>query len=97
MAWHRQLKEFLGLRKRKLDIAALRKRYPHFEFGRGTYGKPAIMEWGEPATLRVGAFCSIAAEVTESVAVNETVPLLAIGVSVPASPGAGLFAPVLIV
>jgi len=64
MAWHRRLKEWLGLRKRKLDIAALKKRYPHFEFGRCTYGKPAIMEWGEPVILKIGAFCSIAAEVT---------------------------------
>jgi acetyltransferase-like isoleucine patch superfamily enzyme len=64
MAFLARLKVWLGLRQRKLDIPALKKRYPHFEFGRGTYGKPAIMEWGEPATLRIGAFCSIAADVT---------------------------------
>lgn len=32
--------------------------------GRGTYGEPQILHWGEPATLKVGAFCSIAKNVT---------------------------------
>lgn len=32
--------------------------------GRGTYGDPVVLHWGEAATLRVGAFCSIAPEVT---------------------------------
>jgi len=31
-----------------------------FSVGRGTYGKPEILHWGEPATLKVGSFCSIA-------------------------------------
>lgn len=31
-----------------------------YEVGRGTYGEPTIMYWGEPITLKVGAFCSIA-------------------------------------
>lgn len=41
--------------------APLHKR---FRVGRGTYGDPKVMHWGEPATLEVGAFCSIAEDVT---------------------------------
>lgn len=35
-----------------------------FSVGRGTYGDPQILHWGESATLKVGAFCSIAKNVT---------------------------------
>lgn len=35
-----------------------------FSVGRGTYGEPRIMHWGEPATLKVGSFCSFANGVT---------------------------------
>lgn len=35
-----------------------------YEVGRGTYGEPIIRHWGEPTTLKVGAFCSIARNVT---------------------------------
>lgn len=35
-----------------------------FSVGRGTYGEPTILHWGEPATLYVGSFCSIAEGVT---------------------------------
>jgi acetyltransferase-like isoleucine patch superfamily enzyme len=35
-----------------------------FSVGRGTYGEPKILHWGESATLKVGAFCSIAENVT---------------------------------
>ena len=35
-----------------------------YEVGRGTYGEPIIRHWGEPTTLRVGCFCSIANGVT---------------------------------
>jgi len=35
-----------------------------FAVGRGTYGEPRILHWGEDATLKVGAFCSIADGVT---------------------------------
>jgi chloramphenicol O-acetyltransferase type B len=48
------------IRSKKKDI---RERYPQYEIGRGTYGKPQISSWGEGATLRIGAFCSIASGV----------------------------------
>lgn len=31
-----------------------------FEVGRGTYGEPKVLHWGESAKLKVGSFCSIA-------------------------------------
>ncbi len=31
-----------------------------FEVGNGTYGEPIVKHWGEEATLKVGAYCSIA-------------------------------------
>lgn len=30
-----------------------------FAVGRGTFFEPVILHWGEPATLKVGSFCSI--------------------------------------
>ena len=44
-----------------------RKRKPwteRYSVGRGTYGEPEVRHWGEPATLKVGAFCSIGSYVT---------------------------------
>ena len=45
-----------------------KKRQPSFAeryaVGRGTYGEPTIAQWGEPTTLKVGSFCSIAGGVT---------------------------------
>ena len=34
-----------------------------YEVGHHTYGAPEVRHWGEPATLKVGAFCSIAVDV----------------------------------
>ncbi|MDA0759903.1 MAG: antibiotic acetyltransferase, partial [Proteobacteria bacterium] len=31
-----------------------------YEVGIGTYGEPTVMHWGEPTTLKVGSYCSIA-------------------------------------
>lgn len=31
-----------------------------YEVGVGTYGEPTILHWGEPITLKVGSYCSIA-------------------------------------
>lgn len=40
---------------------ALRRKYPRYEIGRGSYGDVEILDWGEGATCRIGAFCSFAA------------------------------------
>ena len=58
-----RLKRFLIRLLFKNDQAKLswKERY---EVGRGTYGEPSIRHWKEPATLKVGSFCSIAEDVT---------------------------------
>lgn len=43
--------------------AKFRKRYPKYELGAGTYGMPVVHDWNEGTTLRIGAYCSIAANV----------------------------------
>lgn len=34
--------------------------YSAYEIGAGTYGKPAVLSWGEGAKLQIGKYCSIA-------------------------------------
>lgn len=34
-----------------------------FPVGRHTYGEPHILHWGENATLKIGSFCSISADI----------------------------------
>src|SRR4051812_4090864 len=53
--WHRLMRRVKG------KPLALRDRFP---VGRGTYGRPEVLQWGETATLRIGAFCSISTGVT---------------------------------
>ncbi|MBI5566776.1 MAG: CatB-related O-acetyltransferase [Chloroflexi bacterium] len=38
----------------------LRQRYSRYPIGHGTYGWPRVIDAGEGATVRIGAFCSIA-------------------------------------
>jgi acetyltransferase-like isoleucine patch superfamily enzyme len=58
--------ELAGLLKRRIKRIAFRKfrrldhKYPQYEIGRHTYGNPKIRTWNEGATLKIGAFCSIA-------------------------------------
>ncbi len=47
-------------RSKRKDI---RERYPQYQIGRNTYGKPRIYSWGEGGTFKIGAFCSIASGV----------------------------------
>jgi acetyltransferase-like isoleucine patch superfamily enzyme len=46
------------------DGAGLPQRYPRYHIGKDTYGWPRIVDSGEGATLKIGAFCSIAKGVT---------------------------------
>jgi len=55
------LLKLFGRRRRKSRRAPVRER---FAIGRGTYGEPTVLQWGEEGTLRVGAFCSFARGVT---------------------------------
>jgi acetyltransferase-like isoleucine patch superfamily enzyme len=40
-----------------------RNHFPQYEIGRGTYGRPNIFDYPNDAQLKIGAFCSIAADV----------------------------------
>lgn len=42
---------------------SIHKRFPQYEIGKWTYGIPVINDWGEGATLKIGAFCSFAGDV----------------------------------
>jgi acetyltransferase-like isoleucine patch superfamily enzyme len=39
------------------------QRYPHYSIGVGSYGLPIVHDWSEGATLRIGAYTSIAEQV----------------------------------
>ena len=53
------LKYILGKKKK-----GLQKRYPQYQIGRGTYGSDLhILRRKDGASLKIGAFCSIAAGV----------------------------------
>lgn len=39
-------------------------KYSQYDIGRFTYGDPLVLEWGEGMNLKIGSFCSIAANVT---------------------------------
>lgn len=45
-----------------LDLTA--QHYPEYSIGRGTYGHPVIFRYPNDASLRIGAYCSIAADVS---------------------------------
>jgi acetyltransferase-like isoleucine patch superfamily enzyme len=48
---------------RRRPQKTIQQKFPQFDIGRGTYGIPKIRSWREGPTLRIGAFCSIAANV----------------------------------
>ncbi len=58
--------EFASQLKKRIKSIVFRKtrrldhKYPQYEIGRHTYGNPKIRTWNEGATLKIGAFCSIA-------------------------------------
>ena len=41
----------------------LKNKYPQYDIGRHSYGNPEIRTWKEGSTVKMGAFCSIAAGV----------------------------------
>jgi chloramphenicol O-acetyltransferase type B len=42
------------------SVFYLAGRYPNYEIGRGSYGDLEVLEFGEGAALRIGAYCSFA-------------------------------------
>jgi len=62
--WLRILQAKLAnLRGIEPPLAYTAEFYPEYQIGRGTYGRPRIFSYPNDATLRIGAFCSIAADV----------------------------------
>ncbi len=49
-SWQRQQEKF-------------KKRYPHYTIGAASYGMPVVYDYAEGATLKIGAYCSIASNV----------------------------------
>jgi len=49
------------VRKRLMRLFSIRRR---FDVGRCTYGEPNVYRWGEASTLKVGAFCSFADDIS---------------------------------
>ncbi|MGH9084630.1 MAG: CatB-related O-acetyltransferase [Acidimicrobiales bacterium] len=54
-----EVKKLWARRRRK----TIQEKFRQFDIGRGTYGIPQIRSWREGPTLKIGAFCSIAANV----------------------------------
>ena len=63
MGLTRSAKQLVKHTWRKRPKKTIQEKFPQFEIGRGTYGIPKIRSWQEGPTLRIGAFCSIAANV----------------------------------
>ena len=40
------------------------QRYPNYSVGDGTYGIPAVRDWNEGSTLKIGSYCSIGGNVS---------------------------------
>ncbi|HBO1838374.1 TPA: antibiotic acetyltransferase, partial [Pseudomonas aeruginosa] len=59
----KERKYFRGWEKIFKAPEKIRLAYPHYEVGVGTYGIPEVTEFGDKATLRIGAYTSIAAGV----------------------------------
>ncbi len=49
--------------RRKKESRFLKDRFPQYDIGKWSYGKPKVIEWNEGTTLKVGAFCSFGADV----------------------------------
>jgi len=69
MQLSKRLSRFLHKRLRKKSPKLyrgqekFRERYPDYEIGTGSYGLPLVHDWHEGATLKIGAWCSISADV----------------------------------
>jgi len=45
--------------KKKKESRYLNARFPEYQIGKWSYGKPKVMSWGEGAVLKVGAFFTV--------------------------------------
>lgn len=60
----RAKKKIMALPRFERGPALFRFHYPMYECGVGSYGLPTVRDWKEGSTLKIGAYCSIADEVT---------------------------------
>lgn len=51
---------FLAKLFRREKRLTLQEKFPEYEIGRHSYGHLKVRQWGNDATLRIGAFCSFA-------------------------------------
>ncbi len=61
--WTKRIGRRLFRPARGLSLMAENPRYGKYEIGIGSYGRPTVFDRGEGATLKIGKFCSLAAEV----------------------------------
>lgn len=59
-----QRKKIRQLPRLQRATQRLKDDYPSYSFGVGTYGNPEVHDWNEGATLKVGAYTSIAGGVS---------------------------------
>lgn len=52
-----------ALSKFERQTRRFKEKYPQYSIGRGSYGVPLVYDWNEGASLEIGAFCSISANV----------------------------------
>ncbi|MFD1259805.1 CatB-related O-acetyltransferase [Entomomonas asaccharolytica] len=57
MRFKRQLRQTPPLER---DALKFKRRYPHYEYGYGSYGIPQVEHNNKHAKLKIGSFCSIA-------------------------------------
>lgn len=62
---YKRLRREPQLSKFEKQTRRFKKKYAtnNYTIGRGSYGVPEVHDWGEDATLQIGAFCSISAYV----------------------------------
>ena len=56
----RRILRVLTGRRGRPGVTFLPERYPQYEVGHGSYGDLSVIEFGEGAVVRIGAYCSFA-------------------------------------
>lgn len=62
--WRQRAQGLPALQSFEKQQAKFRKKYPRYALGTGTYGLPHVHDDNEGTTLRIGAYCSIASDVS---------------------------------
>lgn len=62
--WTRISRRLAAAMGREPSLVLTAEQLPQFPIGRGTYGSPKVFSYPNDASLRIGAYCSIAADVS---------------------------------